>query len=186
LRVGQLASRLGRHLNLTSVEIQHLEIGGYLHDVGKIGIRDSILLKPDVLTSDERHCIEEHPVIGLRIIDPIELPDSVRQFVAEHHEKIDGSGYPNGLKAPELSIFARIGAVSDMYDALITDRPYRAAFTLDEVLNLLTREAQQGRLDARVVDALTRIAEAWEIERREDESLTRFADLYREPAGSVA
>ena len=171
VRVGQLAAQIGVELRLPRVDLQHLEIGGYLHDIGKIGIRDSVLLKPGKLTDDERLLIEDHPTIGLKILDSIELPDEVRQFVASHHEKLDGSGYPEGLDSQALTIYARVGAVSDIYDALITDRPYRTAMTLEQVLEMLTREARQGLLDPDVVNALTRVAPAWEELRRLDPAL---------------
>lgn len=165
MRVGQLASRIGLSMGLSNLALQHLEIGGYLHDIGKIGIRDSVLLKEGALTEDERRRIEEHPLIGLRILESIELSQPVRDIVGAHHEKLNGSGYPLQLRDDELSVFARIGAVSDIYDALITDRPYRPALRLAEVLEILFREAREGRIDSEVVEALERIAPLWEIER---------------------
>ena len=167
LRVGLLSARIGGAMGLSRVEVQHLEVGGYLHDIGKIGIRDSVLLKPDALTASERQLIEDHPLIGLRIVEPIELPEAVLQVVGAHHERLDGSGYPLKLSGEGVPIFARVGAVADVYDALITDRPYRAGMTLDAVLDMLVREADQNRLDPGVVDALTRIADEWEEFRLE-------------------
>jgi putative two-component system response regulator len=164
-------------MGLASVDIQHLEIGGYLHDVGKIGIRDSVLLKAGRLDEKERLLVEEHPVIGLRILDPIELPEPVRAFVGGHHEKLDGSGYPDKLSQDQVSLYARVGAVADIYDALITDRPYRPALTLVEVIELLGREVKEGRLDGNVVQALRQIVDDWETQRRVDESLQGSSPL---------
>ena len=168
VRVGELASRIGRELNLTSVQLQDLEIGGYLHDVGKIGIRDSVLLKQGTLTRAERAVIEEHPLIGLNIIEPIELHERVRDFVGLHHERLDGSGYPYKLRNEDVPLFARIGAVADMYDALITERPYKPALNVADVLAVIKREAAVGRIDAKVAMVLESIVPEWEERWRED------------------
>ena len=162
VRVGQLSATIGSQLHLASVTLRHLEVGGYLHDIGKIGIRDSILLKPGRLTEEERELIERHPTIGLEILDPVEMPDEVKAFVGGHHERLDGSEYPNRLTADDLAIVPRIGAVADFYDAVTTDRPYRKAMTLGETFDLLQRESLAGHLDPSVVNALKEIAEEWQ------------------------
>ena len=97
-RVGQLAALLGRELDLDEKTLSNIEIGGYLHDIGKIGIEDAILLKADDLTPDERTVIKEHTDIGLGILEPVELAEDIIDFVRNHHERLDGSGYPRGLK----------------------------------------------------------------------------------------
>jgi len=168
--VGQLAVMLGRHLGLDAKTLGQLEIGGYLHDIGKIGIRDADLLKPGQLTTEERHAINEHPRIGLAILEPVDLPAEALDFVQSHHERLDGSGYPQGLKDEQLSIIARIAAVADMYDALTSNRPYRGPATPEEALALLRAEA--GRLlDPRVVDALAAILPEWERRRATERDL---------------
>jgi putative nucleotidyltransferase with HDIG domain len=161
VRVGQLSVEIGRELELPKRDLQFLEIGGYLHDVGKIGIRDSVLLKQGKLTPDERRMIEDHPRIGLRIISHVELADEVMQVVGGHHEKLDGTGYPYGLTGEDVSIFARIAAVSDIYDALTTERPYKPALTIERAVAMLKDEVTGGHLDPRVVDALTRALPRW-------------------------
>jgi putative nucleotidyltransferase with HDIG domain len=171
IRVGQLSSTLGQVVGLTRVEIQHLEIGGYLHDIGKIGIRDSVLLKPGALSEQEREIIEDHPTIGLRITQAIDLPDAVRAVIGGHHEKLNGTGYPLGLSGDAITIYSRIGAVADIYDALSTDRPYRSGFAMDMVFEILFREAQLGHLDLEIVTAMERLAPEWEQRRGEDPSL---------------
>jgi putative nucleotidyltransferase with HDIG domain len=171
VRVGELAACIGRELGLSSVQVQDLEIGGYLHDVGKIGIRDSVLLKQGTLSKEERDLIEEHPLIGLQIIQPIDLPDGVRDFVGLHHERLDGSGYPYRLRGEDVPLFSRIGAVADMYDALITERPYKHALSVQEVLDVLSREADAGRLDSLIVNILESLAYEWEDRRRDDPAL---------------
>ena len=174
MRVGQLSMALGGEIWLDRLQLQHLEIGRYLHDIGKIGVRDSVLLKPGSLSDSERLLVEEHPLIGLRIIDPIELPQAVREIVGGHHEKLDGSGYPYQLSGEELSIFSRIASVADIYDALTTARPYRPPLLSDMALELLDREAVKGRIDREVVNALAVVVEAWEWRVQHDEALRSF------------
>jgi putative nucleotidyltransferase with HDIG domain len=176
VRVGELASCIGRELNLTSLQLQDLEIGGYLHDVGKIGIRDSVLLKPGELNDAERAIIEEHPLIGLHIVESIDLPERIRDFIAMHHERLDGSGYPYRIRGEDVPLFARIGAVADMYDALSTERPYRQGLSVKEVLAILWRETNQGRLDAKVTKVLESLVPEWE-QRRHDDPMLRGASI---------
>ncbi len=171
VRVGRLALELGAKLGLSKVELQNLEIGGYLHDIGKIGVRDAVLLKAGGLTAEEKQAIEDHPRIGLRMFEAIEVADGVREFILSHHEKLDGTGYPQGLRAAELSAFARIGAVADIYDALTTERPYKPAFKVERALDILCREARAGRLDLSVVNALEDVVPAWEVRRSSDPAL---------------
>ena len=173
VRVGQLAMMLGKQLGMEERRLARLEIGGYLHDIGKIGIRDAVLLKPDRLTPEERKIIEEHPQIGLAILEPVDLPLEVIRFVEQHHERLDGSGYPRGLRDEEVSVQARIGAVADMYDAITSERPYREPMTPGEALDLLRSES--GRLlDPRVVEALSAILDEWEERRKREPVLRGF------------
>jgi putative nucleotidyltransferase with HDIG domain len=173
-RVGQLAVMLGEYLDLPESLVQHLEIGGYLHDIGKIGVRDNVLLKPGDLTEHERELIERHPTVGLDILTPVELAPEVIAFVSGHHEKLDGSGYPAGRKGGELSIIARIATVADIYDALTTDRPYRGAMTPDVALSILSREGFEGKLDTQVLSALDAVLPHWERRRKSDPALKGF------------
>ena len=175
VRVGQLSLEIGRELELPNRELQYLEVGGYLHDIGKIGIRDSVLLKPGALTPQERSLIEEHPRIGLSIVKYVELSDEVLDVVVGHHERLDGSGYPDKLEGEQISIFARVGAVADVYDALTTARPYKPGLTVEEAVALLKREVGAGRLDDRVVQAMVRVLPTWGRRLRTDSSLKGFA-----------
>jgi putative nucleotidyltransferase with HDIG domain len=173
VRVGQLAMMLGRQLGLPETRLARLEIGGYLHDIGKIGIRDAVLLKPGRLTPEERTIIEDHPRIGMAILEAVDLPKEVIEFVRDHHERLDGSGYPRGLSNEEVSIQARIAAVADMYDAVTSERPYRDPMPPGEALDLLRSE--QGRfLDPRVIDALSKVLDEWEERRKRESSLRGF------------
>lgn len=170
VRVGQLATVLGRHLGLDEKTLAQIEIGGYLHDIGKIGIRDVVLLNPNQLTAKERRTLNEHPRIGLTILQPVNLPKDVMEFVGGHHERLDGSGYPEGLRGEQISIIARIAAVADMYDALTSSRPYREAATPEEALALLRSQAGT-LLDPRVVDALAAVLPEWECRRAAEHDL---------------
>jgi len=155
-------------------ELDDIERGATLHDLGKIGVRDSILLKPGALTPEERKMIELHPTIGLEILAPVDLAPEVIQFVAGHHEKLDGSGYPGHVHAPRLSVIARIASVADIYDALTTDRPYRAAMTVDESLKIIWKAVDEGELDRAVVTAFERVVPAWEVRRYSDPALKGY------------
>jgi putative nucleotidyltransferase with HDIG domain len=178
VRVGQLAAMLGRHLGLDERTLAQVEIGGYLHDIGKIGIPDVDLLKPGQLTTEQRRVVNEHPRIGLAILEPIDLPAEVLDFVRSHHERLDGSGYPQGLKGEQLSIIARIAAVADMYDALTSSRPYRGPATSEEALALIRSQAGQ-LLDVRVTEGLASILPEWERRRVTEHTLQglRLPDL---------
>jgi len=174
VRVGQLSVEIGRELELPGRDLQYLEIGGYLHDVGKIGIRDNVLLKPSQLTPEERAMIEEHPRIGLEIVQHVDLAQSVKDLVIAHHERLDGTGYPYGLDGSQISIFARIGAVADVFDALTTDRPYRRGFTIEETMSILKREVTDNHLDERVVFGLIRALPVWGRRLRVEPQLRGF------------
>jgi putative nucleotidyltransferase with HDIG domain len=165
VRVGDLSAELGRELGLPRPALHHLRVGGLLHDIGKIGVRDTVLLKAGSLSAEERRLVEQHPTIGLRILESAKLPREVLAIVGGHHERLNGTGYPLGLTAEELSVFPRVAAVADVYDALTTDRPYRASMTPLEAFRILQQDAADGRMDPEVVAAMRRIIKAWE-ERR--------------------
>jgi putative nucleotidyltransferase with HDIG domain len=167
LRVGELARLIGERLGLRESTLDALRIGGYLHDIGKIGIRDAILLKPSGLSDVERLIVDGHPLLGVRILGELNLVQEVLDFVLCHHERLDGSGYPQGLRSGKLSLVARIAAVCDVYDALTTDRPYRPALAPEQAAALL--QTQAGVLfDKTVVVALGEIYVGWEGRRRTD------------------
>lgn len=173
-RVGQLAVEIGAALGFPASQLQHLEIGGYLHDTGKIGVRDAVLLKPGPLTVEEREMIEKHPRVGLDILAAVDLSPQVLEFMGGHHEKLDGSGYPGRQQSDELSIIPRIAAVADIYDALTTDRPYRGAMTVEQALDIINRQAREGELDGRVVATLVGLVPQWERRRRTEPTLRGF------------
>jgi putative two-component system response regulator len=142
-------------MNLSSREMDALRIGGILHDIGKIGIPDSILKKEGPLDPDERRIMNTHPDVGYGIAYPLKRTlHQALDIIRYHHEKLDGSGYPDGLRGEAICMVARIMAVVDCYDALISDRPYRKAYEPEKVRRMLRKESIEGRLDGKVVDAL--------------------------------
>jgi putative nucleotidyltransferase with HDIG domain len=173
IRVGDLSAELGAAIGLPKAALHHLRIGGLLHDIGKIGVPDKVLLKKGRLTAGERRLIELHPTIGLRILESAQLPTEVLQIVGGHHERLNGAGYPLGLSAEELSIFPRVAGVADVYDALTTDRPYRAGLSPQEAIRTLWRESEGGLLDPEIVAAMRRIMATWEERRATSTVLTK-------------
>lgn len=154
--VSEYAMAIGTELNLPADVINQLRLGGLLHDVGKIGIPDKILLKEGVLTSDEYHEIHRHPQIGYHILEMVHLMGrDVLKAIIEHHERLDGSGYPLGLRGNEISLVGRIVAVADSFHAMISDRPYRSAKLISDAFDQLYQGAHV-LFDKRVIDALKR------------------------------
>jgi putative two-component system response regulator len=154
-RVANLAVALGKRLQMSEKEIFALRLGGILHDVGKIGISEEILNKPGKLEAHEWEVMKSHPEIGYRICLPLKSTLGLAlDVIRHHHEKLDGSSYPDGLKGEEISLAARIMCVVDIYDALITDRPYRKGTHKEKAVEILRDEVDQGKLDRRVVDEL--------------------------------
>lgn len=152
-RVASLALRIGERLGLTEQSLRDIESFGPLHDVGKIGIRDAILLKPSPLTEEERAVCQEHCVIGERIIRPLKPSREALALVRNHHESWDGGGYPDGLTGQETPLLARIVQVADCFDAMVSDRPYRPTISEEEVRAHFIMERGK-RYDPMIVDAL--------------------------------
>lgn len=140
-RVSEFSVAVGRRLGLPAEQLHRLRIGALLHDIGKIGIPDTILSKPGRLTNAEVDEMKKHPAIGAGIMQNVRLLHDELPALAEHHEHMDGSGYPNGLIGDQISLFGRIVAVSDVFDALTSDRPYRRALDVEEVLNRMQRDS---------------------------------------------
>ncbi|HEY3232823.1 MAG TPA: HD domain-containing phosphohydrolase [Roseiflexaceae bacterium] len=152
-RLRSYGEQLAIACGLPSSDIRAVRYGGILHDIGKIGISESILLKPGPLDDDEVAQIRLHPEIGARIISQMRFAREVGPIILGHHEHWDGSGYPNGLRGVAISIGARIIAIVDAYDAMMTDRPYRAALDIDEVIWRL-RQGRGTQFDPDALDVL--------------------------------
>jgi len=151
-RVTNLALKIGRAMGLSAREMEDLHRGGLLHDIGKIGTPVGILDKPGRLTEEEMRVIQEHPGLGARILEPIEAYDKVIPLVLQHHERFDGGGYPQGLAGEDINYGARILAVADVYDALVSDRPYRKGMAADRVKDILQKNSGT-HFDPPVVEA---------------------------------
>lgn len=141
-RVAEEAVTIARYLSLAQAEVENIWIAGFLHDIGKIGIKESVLNKRGKLDEAEWEIVQQHPVLAERILGPIEELRDVIRTVRHHHERFDGTGYPDGLKGAAIPLGARILAVADSYDAMTSRRPYRDALSVRETLDIL--EAGSG------------------------------------------
>ncbi|MGE4293059.1 MAG: response regulator [Desulfovibrio sp.] len=156
--VTRISSAIGKEMGLTDAQLDRLLLTGTLHDLGKIGVRDSVLLKPGNLTAEEYEHIKTHSVIVKDILYPLHGLDDVILGASSHHERWDGSGYPDGLKGPAIPLFGRIIAVADVYDALTSDRPYRDGMPRDKALKIIA-EGRGTHFCPDVVDAFFRYIE---------------------------
>lgn len=136
-RVMKYALAIGRELKVGEEDLEYLRLASLLHDVGKIGIRENILLKPGRLTRRQREAIEAHSVIGKMIVEKVKDSDNIIPGIVEHHERFDGKGYPRHLKGRKISLQGRVIAVADVYDAVTTDRPYQKRLTADKAHELI-------------------------------------------------
>jgi putative two-component system response regulator len=156
-RMAAYAAAFGAHLELSSDDIAALHRGGYLHDIGKVGIPDSILLKPGRLTAAEFETMKGHTIIGDALCGDLRLLRPVRPIARHHHERCDGSGYPDGLCGDGIPLLAQITGIVDVFDALTSDRPYRKALSETSALEELRQEARRGWRRADLVDEFTAI-----------------------------
>lgn len=150
-RLAQHAAALGRRIGLGDEEVHALERGGYLHDLGKIGVPDPILLKPGELTAAEREIVKQHTIVGDHLCGELRSLQGVRPIVLFHHERLDGTGYPAGLRGSAVPLLAQIMGVVDVYDALTTLRPYRSPISPEAACAELENEAALGWRDADLV-----------------------------------
>jgi putative nucleotidyltransferase with HDIG domain len=165
-RVSENCVKLGSLLGLSPFELRNLKWGAYLHDIGKIGVPESILLKPGPLTTDERRVIQKHPVMGYNMIHNIEFLVHATDVVLSHHERFDGSGYPHGLGGTRIPLHARIFAVMDTLDAMTSERPYRAALPFSKVASEAERQAGI-QFDPEIVEAfLSAPQTTWRVQER--------------------
>lgn len=149
-RLSHYSVALGKKLNLPIPLLKALHTGGVLHDVGKIGISDSILLKKGPLDTDEREVMKKHPVIGENICKPLHSLKLVLPIIRHHHEKYDGTGYPDGLTGTDIPITARILQIVDIFDALTTKRPYKPEISIDKVFDIMDSEVEKGWWDSEI------------------------------------
>jgi cyclic di-GMP phosphodiesterase len=164
-RLSRYAVAMGRHLNLDMDHLEALGMGGYFHDIGKIGIPDALLLKPGRLTAAEFEIVKQHTVIGDRLCGELRSLRHVRQIVRHHHERLDGSGYPDGLVGDAIPLVAQIVGIADVYDAMTTNRPYRRARTTADAFEELQADASRGLLRSDLVETFISLAESGVLTR---------------------
>lgn len=150
-RVMEYSMRVGMRLNLSSAEMRTLQIGTLIHDIGKIGIPDAVLLKPDRLTEEEFAVVKLHPEIGARMVQGIPAFQECVPIILHHHERLDGSGYPTGISGGAIPLLVRITAVADAFDAMTSNRAYRRAKGGWDALEELRQDVERGRLDPEIV-----------------------------------
>jgi cyclic di-GMP phosphodiesterase len=177
-RMAAFAAAFGTHLALPPEDIASLHRGGYLHDIGKVGVPDAILTKPGRLTPDEFEIMKQHTVIGHALCGDLRLLRPVRPIARHHHERCDGSGYPDGLTGDDIPLLAQITGIVDVYDALTSDRPYRKALTQEAALKELLEEVRRGWRRADLVEEFVAICS--------DGRLKQLAPASVEPRSSRA
>ncbi len=163
-RLSRMASELGRALDLDQDAIVALERGGYLHDIGKVGIPDAVLLKPGPLTDEEREIMRRHVIIGVEICQPLRTLRHVLPIIRYHHEHWDGSGYPDGLRGEEIPLLARVFQVTDVFDALTSDRCYRRALPVSQALEIIHDETvNKAWWDPAIVHVFTNLVKSGKL-----------------------
>ena len=159
-RLATLAVALGQRVGVSADDIAALQRGGILHDIGKVAVSDAILLKPSRLTNEEFNGMKQHTVIGDRLCSELRLLRQVRPIVRHHHERLDGSGYPDGLRGSAVPLLAQIIAVADIYDALTTSRPYKTSLSKTRAFEELMIEVHKGWRDRSLVEEFIGLCEA--------------------------
>lgn len=163
-RVGSISRLLGMEVGMTQDQVDMLEIAGIIHDIGKVGIPEHILNKPGKLTDEEFQVMKKHSAIGETICKPLVSLQKCLDPIRHHHEKLNGTGYPDGLKESEISLEARILAIADIFDALSSERPYRAKLPTDKVKEIMQSEADAGYLDEKLLGILFILIDRGEID----------------------
>jgi putative two-component system response regulator len=172
-RLAEYSARLGEALGLEAPQLIALRRAGLVHDIGKVAVPDAILLKPTRLTAAEKKVMQRHPVVGERICSPLKSFQLVLPIIRHHHEKMNGTGYPDKLKGEKIPLTARILQVVDVYDALTTSRPYKPALTVEEALSVMRKEVRKGWWDPNVFA---------EFERLIEKDVQKFISLVRAAA----
>jgi len=153
-RLAEMSARLGQKVGVSGEQIRALRRGGIVHDIGKVAVPDAILLKPGPLSPEEIQIMRKHPVVGERICAPLRTFRLVLPIIRHHHERQDGSGYPDGLRGDEIPMTAAILQLADVYDSLTTDRPYRAALAPETALKIMEEETTRGWWHPALFEAL--------------------------------
>jgi putative two-component system response regulator len=157
----------GEYLGMSRAEVRDLMWGGYLHDIGKVGIPDAVLLKPGKLTADEWVIMKQHVLIGERICQPLRTMRGVVPIIRHHHERWDGSGYPDGLTGEKIPYLAQVFQLIDIYDALTSERPYKIPLLPEEALNIITEETKKGWRNPNLVQQFSEFIRDTEVKQAE-------------------
>lgn len=166
-RVTDIALIIAKEIGCSEEDLEVLNVAGRLHDIGKIGISDNILLKPSKLTKEESEKIKKHPDIGADIVGQLGLWGSEQKTIRYHHERVDGKGFPKGLKKDEIPLLARILSVADAYDAMASDRSYRKKMNHDEIINIIKRESG-AQFDPDIVKVFIKLYNNGKINQHSD------------------
>lgn len=156
-RVGELSERFGRYIGLDEQACEFLRKAGILHDIGKIGLSETLLLKPAPLAEDELEVIKQHPLIGEEICKPLQSLHQILPAIRHHHERWDGRGFPDGLKGKEIPLMARVLSIVDSYDAMLSERPYRDGRSEKTVISIMEEERDLGQWDPELLDAFVKM-----------------------------
>lgn len=154
-RVASLVKSFGKYLGLTNPELEDLAFAAHLHDIGTIAIPDAVMLKAGRLTMEEKELIRQHVLIGEEICQPLRNRSGVLPIIRHHHERWDGTGYPDGLSGQEIPYPAQIFQIIDIYDALTSDRPHKKAYTPNEALQIITEETTKGWRNPQLIEQFT-------------------------------
>ena len=169
----------GKVLNLSDDDLLALCRGGVLHDIGKLGVPDSILLKNGPLNEQEWEIMRQHSVIGAQLCDGLKSMSRTLPIIRFHHERSDGSGYPEGLRGEEIPFLVQVFQIVDIYDALAHERPYKKAFSTDKIIAILKEEARKGWRDPELVEVFV------DILRNDPESLQLPAESFKDPSAAI-
>ena len=156
-RLSGYSVRLGQEIGLPEEQLVALRRAGIVHDIGKVAVPETILLKPGRLTSEEFVIMQQHPILGERICAPLKSFRLVLPVIRYHHEKLNGTGYPDGLKGEDIPLTARVLQIVDVYDALTTERPYKSAFASSKALEIMEEEVNKGWWDPRIFGEFRRL-----------------------------
>jgi PAS domain S-box-containing protein/putative nucleotidyltransferase with HDIG domain len=190
LRVAEISRRIGLEMDLGDDDMEALRLGCLVHDIGKVAIPDDVLLKPGLFDRMDRNIMQVHPLVGASLFAKHHHDYRIRRIILHHHERLDGSGYPYGLKGDEIGPLERIVAAADVFEAMLARRPYKKPITRQKALDVLWYEAKEGRLDSDVVQIIDKITLDWSpleitsefrADYSEDLEVFRQMSYFREP-----